>query len=156
MNPEWRLFGRATADDKSAIVAFLVAFDALKALRRKSSVDIKVVWEGEEEASSAHLDGILKSHAAELVSDVWLIGDGPVHQSRTPTIYFGARGSMGLDATIYGPLRALGGSVSAEHGIGIEKRDYLSWSRSEEEIALMRLLKSTLDPNNILNPGKVL
>ena len=54
-NPEWRLFGRATADDKSAIVAFLAAFDALKALGRKPSVNIKVVWEGEEEASSAHL-----------------------------------------------------------------------------------------------------
>ncbi|MEI7789691.1 MAG: M20/M25/M40 family metallo-hydrolase [Alphaproteobacteria bacterium] len=106
-NPEWRLFGRATADDKSAIIAFLTAFDALKALHRKPSVNIKVVWEGEEEASSAHLDGILKDHADELRADVWLIGDGPVHQSRTPTIYFGARGSMGLDATIYGPLRAL-------------------------------------------------
>ena len=106
-NPEWRLFGRATADDKSAIVAFLVAFDALKALHREPSVNIKVVWEGEEEAGSAHLDTILKSHAAELRSDVWLIGDGPVHQSRTPTIYFGARGSLGLDATIYGPSRAL-------------------------------------------------
>ncbi len=106
-NPEWRLFGRATADDKSAIVSFLAAFDALTALHRTPSVNIKVVWEGEEEAGSAHLDGILKSHAAELQSDVWLIGDGPVHQSRTPTIYFGARGSLGLDATIYGPLRAL-------------------------------------------------
>jgi acetylornithine deacetylase/succinyl-diaminopimelate desuccinylase-like protein len=106
-NPEWRLFGRATADDKSAIVAFLTAFDALKALHRRPSVNIKVVWEGEEEASSAHLDAILKDHAAELRADVWLIGDGPVHQSRTQTIYFGARGSMGLDATIYGPLRAL-------------------------------------------------
>jgi acetylornithine deacetylase/succinyl-diaminopimelate desuccinylase-like protein len=106
-NPEWRLFGRAAADDKSAIVSFLAAFDALKAMHRKPSVTIKVVWEGEEEASSAHLDAILKSHAAELKSDVWLIGDGPVHQSRTPTIYFGARGSLGLDATIYGPRRAL-------------------------------------------------
>ena len=107
LNPEWRLFGRAAADDKSAIVSFLSAFDALKALHRKPSVNIKVVWEGEEEAGSAHLDAILKSHAAELTSDVWLIGDGPVHQSRTPTIYFGARGSLGLDATIYGPVRAL-------------------------------------------------
>jgi len=61
-----------------------------------------------------------------------------------------------LNEIVYGPLRALGGSVSAEHGIGIEKRDYLSVSRSENEIALMRVLKSTLDPNNILNPGKVL
>ncbi|MBW8708661.1 MAG: M20/M25/M40 family metallo-hydrolase, partial [Alphaproteobacteria bacterium] len=96
-NPEWRLFGRGAADDKSAILSFLTAFDALKTLHRKPSVNIKVVWEGEEEGTSAHLGAILKSHAAELKSDVWLIGDGPVHQSRTPTIYFGARGSLGLD-----------------------------------------------------------
>jgi acetylornithine deacetylase/succinyl-diaminopimelate desuccinylase-like protein len=106
-NPEWRLFGRAAADDKSAITAFLVSFDALKAIGRKPSVNIKVVWEGEEEAASAHLDAILKDHAAALGADVWLIGDGPVHQSRAPTLYFGARGSLTLEATIYGPLRAL-------------------------------------------------
>ena len=51
-NPEWRLFGRAAADDKSSITAFLTAFDALKALHRTPSVNIKVVWEGEEEANS--------------------------------------------------------------------------------------------------------
>ena len=106
-NPEWRLFGRASADDKSSITAFLAAFDALHALHRAPSVNIKVVWEGEEEANSAHLDAILKDHAADLAADLWLIGDGPVHQSRTATIYFGARGSLGLEATIYGPLRAL-------------------------------------------------
>ncbi len=61
-----------------------------------------------------------------------------------------------LNEIIYGPLRELGGSVSAEHGIGIEKRDYLGWSRSPAEIALMKAIKQTLDPNNILNPGKVL
>jgi acetylornithine deacetylase/succinyl-diaminopimelate desuccinylase-like protein len=106
-NPEWRLFGRAAADDKSSITAFLAAFDALTALHRGPSVNIKVVWEGEEEAGSAHLDEILKSHAAELHADAWLIGDGPVHQSRAPTLYFGARGSLALEATVYGPLRAL-------------------------------------------------
>jgi acetylornithine deacetylase/succinyl-diaminopimelate desuccinylase-like protein len=105
-NPEWRLFGRGAADDKSSITAFLAAFDALKALHRTPSVNIKVVWEGEEERGSAHLDAILKNHA-ELAADLWLIGDGPVHQSRTATLYFGARGSLGLEATIYGPLRAL-------------------------------------------------
>ena len=55
-----------------------------------------------------------------------------------------------------GPLQNIGGSVSAEHGIGLEKRDYLALSRGPEEIALMRLLKKTLDPKGILNPGKVL
>lgn len=57
---------------------------------------------------------------------------------------------------VYGVIRDLGGSISAEHGIGTEKKNYLSWSRTPEEIALMRTLKSTLDPKGILNPGKVL
>jgi FAD/FMN-containing dehydrogenase len=56
---------------------------------------------------------------------------------------------------VYPPLRAAGGSVSAEHGIGIEKRAWLEVSRSDAEIDLMRRLKSMLDPHGILNPGKV-
>jgi FAD/FMN-containing dehydrogenase len=61
-----------------------------------------------------------------------------------------------VEEIVYGPLRARGGSVSAEHGIGTEKRKYLSWSRTEAEIAVMRALKQTLDPRGILNPGKVI
>jgi FAD/FMN-containing dehydrogenase len=48
------------------------------------------------------------------------------------------------------------GSISAEHGIGLLKRDYLGYSRSPEELALLRALKKTLDPMNLLNPGKVI
>jgi FAD/FMN-containing dehydrogenase len=61
-----------------------------------------------------------------------------------------------VEAIVYGGLRERSGSVSAEHGIGLEKRDYLGWSRTPQEVALMRALKATLDPNGILNPGKVL
>jgi acetylornithine deacetylase/succinyl-diaminopimelate desuccinylase-like protein len=107
LDPEWRLFGRAASDDKSSIVAFLAAFDALQAAGRKPSVNIKVVWEGEEERGSPHLEAALRQNQALLAGDLWLIGDGPVHQSRRQTIYFGARGSVGLEATIYGPVRAL-------------------------------------------------
>ncbi|MEJ2297501.1 MAG: FAD-binding oxidoreductase [Woeseiaceae bacterium] len=57
---------------------------------------------------------------------------------------------------VYDPLRAYGGSVSAEHGIGMDKIKWLSHSRSPEDIALMRTLKKSLDPKNILNPGRVL
>ena len=107
LQPEWRLFGRAVADDKASIVAFLAAFDALTAAGRKPSVNIKVVWEGEEEAGSAHLAQILREHQALLGSDLWLIGDGPVHQSGRAMLYFGARGVLGLRMTVYGPIRAL-------------------------------------------------
>lgn len=106
-DPEWRLYGRATGDDKSSITAFLAAFDALKAAGRAPSVNIKVVWEGEEERSSPHLEPVLRGNQALLASDLWLIGDGPMHQSRTPTLYFGARGTLSLEAVIYGPLAAL-------------------------------------------------
>jgi FAD/FMN-containing dehydrogenase len=60
-----------------------------------------------------------------------------------------------VEEIVYSPLSSIGGSVSAEHGIGLEKRDYLSLTRSETEIALMRQLKKTLDPLGILNPGRI-
>lgn len=68
----------------------------------------------------------------------------------------GAEARHAVEAIVYGALRERRGSVSAEHGIGLEKRAYLGWSRGTEEIALMRRLKQMLDPRNILNPGKVL
>ena len=52
-------------------------------------------------------------------------------------------------------LQRQGGSISAEHGIGLVKRAYLESTRSAEEIALMRGVKAVFDPNGILNPGKV-
>jgi len=60
-----------------------------------------------------------------------------------------------VEAIVYGSLTGRAGSVSAEHGIGLEKRAWLPLTRSAEEIALMRRLKRALDPNNILNPGKI-
>jgi FAD/FMN-containing dehydrogenase len=61
-----------------------------------------------------------------------------------------------VDTMVYEAVREMGGSVSAEHGIGTLKRDWLGHSRSEAELGLMRLLKQSLDPKGILNPGKVL
>ena len=60
-----------------------------------------------------------------------------------------------MDAIIYGLVREMGGSVSAEHGIGTLKKAWLGHARSEAEIALMRTLKAALDPDHLLNPGKV-
>jgi FAD/FMN-containing dehydrogenase len=60
-----------------------------------------------------------------------------------------------VESSVYEPLRAIGGSVSAEHGVGLEKKPYLDISRSTVEIELMRTLKKALDPKGILNPGKI-
>jgi len=60
-----------------------------------------------------------------------------------------------IDAIVYGCLGEFAGAVSAEHGIGLLKKDFLTLSRSPAEIALMRGLKQTLDPRNTLNRGKV-
>jgi FAD/FMN-containing dehydrogenase len=60
-----------------------------------------------------------------------------------------------VDRVVYGTLKPYHGVISAEHGIGLSKRDYLSISRSGEEIKLMKALKAALDPKGILNPGKI-
>jgi len=57
---------------------------------------------------------------------------------------------------VYDPLQPFGGSVSAEHGIGVEKLQWLPHSRSKPDLELMRTLKRTLDPKSILNPNRVL
>ncbi|MGO2581166.1 MAG: FAD-linked oxidase C-terminal domain-containing protein, partial [Halomonas sp.] len=61
-----------------------------------------------------------------------------------------------VEELVYGSLVKYNGSISAEHGVGLEKRDYLALSRSPEEIALMKRMKLALDPKNLLNPGKIL
>jgi FAD/FMN-containing dehydrogenase len=61
-----------------------------------------------------------------------------------------------IEEIVYSSLASRGGSISAEHGIGLQKRDYLHCCRSKSEIELMHALKQTLDPKWILNPGKVL
>ena len=59
------------------------------------------------------------------------------------------------DRCVYEPLARYQGSVSAEHGIGLEKRNWLSQCRSDAEIELMKVMKASLDPENLLNPGRV-
>ena len=83
------------------------------------------------------------------------VGDGNIHLSAW------AGGTMDavaheMDEIVYGEVRRIGGSISAEHGIGTLKRAYLGHSRSAAEIDVMRRIKAALDPKGILNPGKVI
>ena len=83
------------------------------------------------------------------------IGDGNLHLFVSPG--FGDQSLHAeADQDVYQPLMPYGGSVSAEHGIGVEKLAWLGSCRSEPELALMRQLKRSLDPKNLLNRGKVL
>lgn len=88
---------------------------------------------------------------------VWVfghMGDGNLHVVVSPDgLPADARSS--IERIIYEPLQAMGGAISAEHGIGLEKKAWLPVSRSPEEFALMRTLKQALDPKGILNPGRV-
>ncbi len=83
------------------------------------------------------------------------MGDGNLHVN----VHVGSgdlEARRRVEAIVYGGLRERQGSVSAEHGIGLEKREYLKLCRTPQEIALMRTLKHALDPKGLLNPGKVL
>ncbi len=104
---EWRLYARSASDDKAPIIAILAALDALKAANKKPTANLKFLLDGEEEAGSPHLGDIVSHNAALLGADVWICADGPVHQSRRQQIYFGLRGIVKVDITVYGANRAL-------------------------------------------------
>jgi acetylornithine deacetylase/succinyl-diaminopimelate desuccinylase-like protein len=102
-DPESRIYARSTGDDKAPIIAILAALDS----GAKPKSNIKFVFEGDEEAGSPNLGHILEANKELFSGDVWLICDGPVHQTRRQLVAFGARGIATVDITIYGPRREL-------------------------------------------------
>ncbi len=107
IDPEWRLYARSSSDDKAGVMAILTAFDALKAKGITPSLNIKFIFEGEEEAGSPHLGEIIDLHKDLLAADAWIICDGPVHQSGRKQVVFGVRGDTNVDVTVYGARRPL-------------------------------------------------
>lgn len=92
---------------------------------------------------------------------IWFghIGDGNLHlnilkpdQLDKDTFYHQCHE---VSQDVFELIRSFGGSVSAEHGIGVIKKDFLAFSRSPEEIELMKQIKRAFDPNGIMNPGKI-
>lgn len=106
-NDNWRIYSRSSSDDKAGVAAILNAYEAITKTGGKPSSNIRFFFEGEEEAGSPHLHEILGKHKSLLQADLWIICDGPVHQSGKKQIVFGVRGDTHLDLTIYASKRPL-------------------------------------------------
>jgi acetylornithine deacetylase/succinyl-diaminopimelate desuccinylase-like protein len=133
-NPEWRIYARSASDDKSPIVAMMIALDALKAAKTPLTSNIKFLFEGEEEAGSTHLEELVMRNKELLQADIWLCADGPVHQTRKQLVYFGARGVVTVTITLYGANR------------GLHSGHYGNWSPNPA-MRLAKLLASMKDDN---------
>jgi acetylornithine deacetylase/succinyl-diaminopimelate desuccinylase-like protein len=107
IDPRWRIYGRSASDDKAGVMAILTAYQALVSSGMKPGVNLKFFFEGEEEAGSDHLAEILSAHTDLLGSDLWIICDGPVHQSGRKMVSFGVRGDTHLEITVHGPRKPL-------------------------------------------------
>lgn len=83
------------------------------------------------------------------------LGDGNLHLFIHIGPELSAENRSAVNRLVYEPLEALNGSVSAEHGIGFQKKAYLKYSRTDLEVDLMRQLKKQLDPNNLFNPSAI-
>ncbi len=108
IQPQWRVYGRSASDDKAPFIALLAALDAMRQYDVPRTSNIKFFFDGEEEIGSPHMGRVLAEHADKFQDvDLWVFCDGPLHQSRQPTLYFGVRGITALEITLYGANRNL-------------------------------------------------
>ncbi len=103
----WRIYARAAADDKAPIIGVMAAVDALKANHIPMAVNLKVIFEGEEEDSSPHLEATVDAHKNLFRGDALITADGPIDQSGRPLVFFGNRGVISVRITVFGPLHPL-------------------------------------------------
>ena len=116
------------------MIAILNAYDAIIKSGLKPTYNIKFFFEGEEEAGSPHLNEILEKYSSLLQSDLWIICDGPVHQSGKKQVVFGVRGDAHLDLTVYASKRPL------------HSGHYGNWAPNPA-MMLVKLLASMKDDN---------
>jgi glycolate oxidase subunit GlcD len=123
-------------NDVSVTVAKVPEFlEKTDAILKKGYPDFKVVWFGHIGDGNMHIN-ILK----------------PESMDRADFL----KRCKGVNADLFRIIAELGGSISAEHGVGLVKKEDLSSTRSVAEIQIMRELKSVFDPDGIMNPGKML
>jgi FAD/FMN-containing dehydrogenase len=127
----WTPYKHDIATTISRVPGFLAAVDKVVA---DNYPDLEVVWFGHIGDGNLHLN-ILRPESLSIEA-------------------FEARCKQ-VSTAIFDVIASMGGSISAEHGVGLLKKEFLPYSRSSTEIALMRGIKAVFDPDNIMNPGKV-
>ena len=115
----------------SQVPAFLHDIDAIV---EANYPDFEVIWFGHIGDGNLHLN-ILKPE--NLSKDAFFAKCATVNQ------------------WVFETVQKYNGSISAEHGVGMTKRDYLGYSRSAAEVGYMKAIKAVFDPNGIMNPGKI-
>jgi len=108
----------------------------------------------------AEVEAVVGEHYPEF-EIIWFghIGDGNVHlnvlKPDTLSIEEFQQQCSEVSSRVFEVVQRYGGSISAEHGVGLLKKDYLHYSRSELEVQIMRQIKRAFDPQGIMNPGKI-
>ena len=136
-----RIFARSASDDKAPIVATLSAFDALKSAGVQPTSNIRVIMDGEEEASSPSLVPAIAKYRDRFAADLMVILDGPEHSSGRPTIAYGARGITRMDLTVYGPK------------VGVHSGNYGNWIPNPAQRLASLLTSMKDDDGRVLVDG---
>ena len=126
----WKMHGGLAAN-AALLSALLTEIDALLG---REYPDFEVLWYGHIGDGNLHIN-ILKP--ADLDTATFAHKCGAVSEQ------------------LFAALQRHGGSISAEHGVGLTKKPYLHYTRDTTEIAYLRAIKQVFDPHGILNPGKI-
>jgi acetylornithine deacetylase/succinyl-diaminopimelate desuccinylase-like protein len=135
IDPDVRIYGRSTSDDKGPIVAFLAALDGLIATKAAIPWNLNVVLDGEEEGGSPNFTPALQAHADQVRANIAIVVDSPRHPSGLPTVFYGSRGGASAVIKVYG---ANGDLHSGNYGNFV----------TDPTMALAKLLATMKDDQN--------
>jgi len=107
VDDDWRIYARSASDDKAPIVALMHMLDAWQDAGIEPPNRLKFLFEGDEEAGSKYLPGVMREQRDLFAADLVVMADGPIHPSGNPTADFGLRGLVAVTLTVYGPIQPL-------------------------------------------------
>ncbi len=161
LNEGWLVDGAISMSDQQAKEFWRYREDISESLSRyspyKNDLSVRI---GHVPAFIKSLDSVLSVKYPNW-EVVWFghIGDGNLHinilRPENMTKEEFVRECRSVDPLVFAEIQKFAGSISAEHGVGLSKKSFLSFSRSAEEINLMKQIKSIFDPDGIINPGKI-